>query len=263
MEAYLSGPSQARGERRPLATEIPAFGHPLLPPSPSLGLTSSTTAETNDESLLPTTTGAPSCLHHPARPPGLPPAHQHPEPPLQPDHFYGNEDVRFPPSPNSDGRTWLDPADDPLAQRGIPVFKPTMEEFVDFEAYMNRVEPWGMRSGIVKVIPPKEWTAALPSVVPQLENVKLKNPIEQHMLGQGGLFQQQNIEKRRVMSVREWAELCAKEDLRAPGVEEVGLHARAANGATRRTRRSRKHREKSPQKDGFASLKARPTGEWI
>ncbi|OSD00357.1 hypothetical protein PYCCODRAFT_1437481 [Trametes coccinea BRFM310] len=166
-----------------------------------------------------------------------------PEPPLQPDHFYGNEDVRFPPSPNSDGRTWLDPADDPLAQRGIPVFKPTMDEFVDFEAYVNRVEPWGMRSGIVKIIPPKEWTDALPSVVPQLENVKLKNPIEQHMLGQGGLFQQQNIEKRRVMSVREWAELCAKEDLRAPGVEEVGLHARAANGTARRTRRSRKQRE--------------------
>ncbi|KAI0819764.1 hypothetical protein BC628DRAFT_1400914 [Trametes gibbosa] len=192
--------------------------------------------------------------HTPALTPSRSPT---PELPLQPDHFYGNEDIRLPPSPNSDGRTWLDPADDPLAQRGIPVFKPTMEEFTDFEGYMNRVEPWGMRSGIVKIIPPQEWTDALPSVVPQLDGVKLKNPIEQHMLGQGGLFQQQNIEKRRLMSVREWAEMCATEDLRAPGVDEVGLHARAANGGARtRPRRGKKQRASETvepeQREGLA-----------
>ncbi|KAL1942341.1 hypothetical protein VTO73DRAFT_6405 [Trametes versicolor] len=182
--------------------------------------------------------------HTPSLTPSLTPSRSPtPEPPLQPDHFYGNEEIRLPPSPSSDGRTWLDPADDPLAQRGIPVFRPTIAEFADFEGYMNRVEPWGMRSGIVKIIPPKEWTEALPSVVPQLENVKLKNPIEQHMLGQGGLFQQQNIEKRRVLSVREWAELCSKDEWRAPGVDEVGLHARATNTNVKtRTRRGRKQR---------------------
>ncbi|OBZ73253.1 Lysine-specific demethylase 4D [Grifola frondosa] len=137
-----------------------------------------------------------------------------PEPPLQPDHFYGNESVQLPPSPDSDGKAWLDPDDDPLAQHGIPVFKPSLEEFQDFEAYMNRVECWGMKSGIVKIIPPKEWTDALPSIVPQLGKVKLKNPIEQHMLGRGGLFRQENLEKRRILSIREWTELCAKEDLR-------------------------------------------------
>ena len=81
----------------------------------------------------------------------------------------------------------------------------------------------------------------MPSVVPQLDNVRLKNPIEQHMLGQGGLFQQQNIEKRRLLSVREWFELCAKDEFRVPGVDEVGLHARANNGTAwtrRRTRRA-------------------------
>ncbi|KAI0696985.1 hypothetical protein C8T65DRAFT_662929 [Cerioporus squamosus] len=163
-----------------------------------------------------------------------------PSPPAQPDHFYGNEDIQLPPSPNSDGRTWLDPEDDPAALRGIPVFKPTMEEFQDFEGYMTKVEPWGMRSGIVKIIPPREWTERLPSVVPQLDKVKLKNPIEQHMLGQGGLFQQQNIEKRRLLSVREWFELCGKEEYRAPGVEEVGLHARANNGTAKTRRRTRR-----------------------
>jgi hypothetical protein len=78
---------------------------------------------------------------------------------VQPDHFYGSN-VQLPPSPQSNGKTWLDPADDPLAHRGIPVFKPTMAEFQDFEGYMKAIECWGMCSGIVKVIPPKEWCVA-------------------------------------------------------------------------------------------------------
>lgn len=71
----------------------------------------------------------------------------------QPDHFY---------SANSDEHlvnTTMDlkPSDDPNATRGIPVFKPDYNEFKDFERYMEAVQPWGVVSGIVKVIPPKEW----------------------------------------------------------------------------------------------------------
>ena len=47
------------------------------------------------------------------------------------------------------------------------------------------------------------------------------------MLGRAGLYRQQNIEKRKVMSVREWSELCAKDDMRAPGVDDVELKAAA------------------------------------
>lgn len=151
-----------------------------------------------------------------------------PQPPPQPDHFYGSTNSQFPPSPQSDRRTWLSPEDDTLAHRGIPVFKPTMQDFQDFEQYILRIEAWGLRSGIVKVIPPKEWTDALPPLQSQLKNVKIKTPIEQHMLGRGGLFRQENMEKRKIMSVREWVELCNKEDFRAPGVGDVGLHARSA-----------------------------------
>lgn len=68
----------------------------------------------------------------------------------------------------------------------------------------------------------------------------MKSPIEQHMIGQEGRYQQQNIEKRKALSIREWAELCATEDLRAPGVNEIGLYARANNGGARRTRRGKK-----------------------
>ncbi|KAF9466696.1 JmjC domain, hydroxylase-domain-containing protein [Collybia nuda] len=165
-----------------------------------------------------------------SRTPSLTPSRSpSPELPVQPDHFYGYTDVPLPPSPDSDGKGSLDPEDDPNALRGIPVFKPSMDEFRDFEAYITKIECWGKRSGIVKVIPPKEWTAALPSLKEQLKEVKIKSPIEQHMLGRGGLFRQENMEKRKVMSVREWAELCGKDDFRAPGINEVGLHARSAN----------------------------------
>lgn len=166
---------------------------------------------------------------------------------MQPDHFYGSEGIQFPPSPKSDGKTWLDPKDDPTASRGIPVFKPTMEQFKDFEAYMEKINCWGQRSGIVKVIPPKEWTESLPSIKPQLKDVKIKTPIEQHMLGNSGLYRQQNMEKRKVMSVREWVELCNKEEFRAPAVHEVGLESR--RDVAPRPRRGKKKESTSAEKE--------------
>ena len=73
--------------------------------------------------------------------------------PVQPDHFYGHS---TPTSPDFE-KCYLDPEDDPFATRGIPVFKPDIHEFNDFEGYMSRIEAWGMKSGIVKIVPPKEW----------------------------------------------------------------------------------------------------------
>lgn len=108
---------------------------------------------------------SPFPMSAPSRTPSLTPSRSStPEPPPQPDHFYGSSNVNFPPSPHSDGRTWLSPQDDPLAHRGIPVFRPSIEEFKDFEQYITKIECWGMRSGIVKVIPPKEWSVLYPSM---------------------------------------------------------------------------------------------------
>jgi hypothetical protein len=39
----------------------------------------------------------------------------------------------------------------------VPVFKPTMEQFRDFKKFCDRINRYGMKSGIVNVIPPKEW----------------------------------------------------------------------------------------------------------
>jgi hypothetical protein len=107
------------------------------------------TNSSNNKYLMDPSPGPPSPLSSPSPSPG--------PPPVQPDHFY-NASHSPPSTPSSSGgNTFLDPDDDPFAQRGIPVFKPTMEQFRDFESYMTSVECWGMKSGIIKVIPPKEW----------------------------------------------------------------------------------------------------------
>ncbi len=73
---------------------------------------------------------------------------------IQPDHFYPNGCTT---ERQCETGMPLHPAQDPYATRGIPVFRPSMEEFQDFEAYMEKVQVWGARSGIVKIIPPPEW----------------------------------------------------------------------------------------------------------
>jgi len=83
-------------------------------------------------------------------------------------------------------------------------------------------------------------TEALSPLQEQLGLVKIKSPIEQHMIGHGGLFRQENVEKRRIMSVREWAELCSKDEFRAPGVKDIGLHARSQNAQLKPRRGRRK-----------------------
>jgi len=73
------------------------------------------------------------------------------------------------------------------------------------------------------------------------------------MLGNAGLFRQENMEKRKVMSVREWVELCSKDEFRAPGVFDVGLTSRGANIAVKS-----KTQRKGKQKAG--TVKVVPAG---
>lgn len=35
----------------------------------------------------------------------------------------------------------------------------TMDQFRDFQQYIEKIDKYGMQSGIVKVVPPKEWLA--------------------------------------------------------------------------------------------------------
>ncbi|KIJ46963.1 hypothetical protein M422DRAFT_28981 [Sphaerobolus stellatus SS14] len=58
--------------------------------------------------------------------------------PVPLDHFYGQAG----PSTPASERGYLDPEDDPQATRGIPVFRPSMDEFGDFERYIECVQCW-------------------------------------------------------------------------------------------------------------------------
>jgi hypothetical protein len=66
-------------------------------------------------------------------------------------------------------------------------------------------------------------TDSLPPTKDQLSGITIKSPIEQNMFGRGGLFRQSNVERKKAMSIRDWVEHCAKDDYRAPGVNQVGL----------------------------------------
>jgi len=62
------------------------------------------------------------------------------------------------------------------------------------------------------------------------------------MVGRAGLFRQQNVEKRKTMSMRDWAELCARDEFRAPSANGTGLYNPRGEG---RTKPPRKTRQKS------------------
>ena len=71
------------------------------------------------------------------------------------------------------------------------------------------------------------------------------------MFGDRGLFRQQNMERRKWMSVREWVELCNKDDFRAPGIREVSLASRTVPVAARpRVQRRGKRKAESVNADG-------------
>lgn len=102
---------------------------------------------------------------------------------------------------------------------GIPIFKPTMEQFEDFYKFNKAINKYGMQSGIVKIIPPKEWIDQSKNIYTKknLNNIVIKNPIIQSINGSAnGIFTQQNIEKPRTYNIFQWKELSKKSNFQPP-----------------------------------------------
>lgn len=113
----------------------------------------------------------------------------------------------------------------------------------DFEAYVTKTEPWGMRSGITKIIPPPEWVGSLPAMDRRtLSNVQIRNPIQQNMMGNGGVFRQTNIEKNksRPLSVREWFEKCGQDKFAGPMPREIERGSKEAREMRAEMERAKK-----------------------
>lgn len=93
----------------------------------------------------------------------------------------------------------------------------------DFEGYVSKTVPWGQYSGIAKIIPPDEWTGTLPPISKRtLSDVRIKNPIQQTMLGRSGLFRVTNVEKRKAhpLDIQEWFDMCQSKKFVGPGPKD-------------------------------------------
>ncbi|KAL0470174.1 hypothetical protein QR685DRAFT_571331 [Neurospora intermedia] len=75
-------------------------------------------------------------------------------------------------------------------ENNVPVFKPTLKQFQDFKLFMEKVDKYGMKSGIIKIIPPEEWRSALPPLDELVKQVRVREPIKQEIMGQNGTYRQ-------------------------------------------------------------------------
>ncbi|KAF4556808.1 DNA damage-responsive transcriptional repressor-like protein [Elsinoe fawcettii] len=89
----------------------------------------------------------------------------------------------------------------------IPVFKPTMEQFRSFKKYVEKIDKYGMKAGIVKVIAPLEWRESVNKLDELVKTIRIKNPIMQEFMGAHGTYTQANIEKQRSYNLPEWKAL--------------------------------------------------------
>ncbi|CAL8331764.1 unnamed protein product [Merluccius merluccius] len=96
----------------------------------------------------------------------------------------------------------------------IMTFRPTMEEFRDFNQYLVYMESQGAhRAGLAKVIPPKGWKPR--RTYDDIDDVMIHAPIQQMVAGQSGLFTQYNIQKKP-LSVQEFRRLANSDQYCTP-----------------------------------------------
>ncbi|RGP64111.1 DNA damage-responsive transcriptional repressor rph1 [Fusarium longipes] len=98
----------------------------------------------------------------------------------------------------------------------VPIFKPTMHQFRDFKRFMEAVDSYGMKSGIIKVIPPQEWKDALPKLDDLVKQVKVREPIKQDIMGSNGTYRQVNIVHGRSYNLPQWRQLCDQSEHQPP-----------------------------------------------
>ncbi|TPX57059.1 hypothetical protein PhCBS80983_g04084 [Powellomyces hirtus] len=202
-----------------------AHSTPYLVNSPPTTTTSTTTtasyedchAASHAEPLTAPPTPAPASQHSlkPPPPPTLT---------IEPDHYY---------EPN-----------------GVPVFTPTLEQFENFADFMRAIDAYGKAAGIVKVIPPREWTQRLPDITPVLSTVKIRKPIVQEITGGGlpnGAYFQMNIEQRRVYSVQDWHDLANSVTHKPPVFDSNGKALFEALHPRKRVRKNKSTNEAASQ----------------
>lgn len=98
----------------------------------------------------------------------------------------------------------------------VPVFKPDMHQFKDFKKFMEKIDSYGMKSGIVKIIPPQEWKDNLPALDDLVKQVRVREPIKQEIMGSSGTYRQVNILHQRSYNLPQWRQLCDQSEHQPP-----------------------------------------------
>ncbi|PHH89275.1 hypothetical protein CDD83_6361 [Cordyceps sp. RAO-2017] len=127
----------------------------------------------------------------------------------------------------------------------VPVFRPTMHQFKDFQRFMNKVDCYGMKSGIIKIIPPREWKDAQPPLDDLIKYVKVREPIKQDIMGSNGTYRQVNILHGRSYNLPQWRQLCEQSEHQPP--------------ARRGERRANAERPKPKSRPAAAPKAAKPS----
>ncbi len=97
----------------------------------------------------------------------------------------------------------------------VPVFRPTYEEFKDFNKYINYIESQGAHKiGLAKIIPPVEWCPRK-SGYSDLSNIKIKTPISQVVEGKEGIYNQYNIQQKP-LTIEEFKKLAESSRYKTP-----------------------------------------------
>lgn len=73
-----------------------------------------------------------------------------------------------------------------------------------------------MKSGIIKIIPPKEWKDAQPPLDDLVKHIRVREPIKQDIMGSNGTYRQVNILHGRSYNVPQWRQLCEQSEHQPP-----------------------------------------------
>jgi hypothetical protein len=81
---------------------------------------------------------------------------------------------------------------------------------------MEKIDSYGMKSGIVKVVPPDEWKSRLPEYDQLVKQVRVREPIKQDIMGSNGTYRQVNILHQRSYNLPQWRALCDQSEHQPP-----------------------------------------------
>ena len=81
---------------------------------------------------------------------------------------------------------------------------------------MEKVDKYGMKSGILKIIAPDEWRESLAPIDELVKQIRVREPIKQDIMGSNGTYRQVNFVHQRSYNLPQWRQLCDQSEHQPP-----------------------------------------------